>query len=273
MIPMEPRPADAQVAGYVALFDGLSGSYDQSGVPFFGVIARGLVDGLDIGTGERVLDIGAGRGAATFPIAAAVGEGGRVDTLDLAPGMVHRLTRDARHLPQVRVGFGDATDPRPPAPPYDAIVSSLVLFFLPDPVEGLVRWRALLRPGGRLGVSTFQPWYGTWQHLLDLHLEYTEEFLLPDPRFATDERVEAMLRAAGFAEVRSELATYDIRFDDAEQWHAWSWATPMGGIWRRTPESVHPEILRRATAILESSRDADGRIVLEVGVRYTLGVS
>jgi ubiquinone/menaquinone biosynthesis C-methylase UbiE len=268
---MEERPLDEAVARYVAMFDGFSDSYDQSGVPFFGMIARGLVDRMELEPGERVLDIGAGRGAATFPAAAAVGPGGRVDTLDLAPGMVSRLKDDARSVRQVHVGVGDATDPRPPAPPYDAIISSLVLFFLPDPVQALARWRALLRPGGRVGVSTFQPWAGLWQRLFDLHLEFSEDSWEPDPRFATDERVAALLRSAGFVEVRTELASYDVVFDNIRQWHAWSLTTPMGTIWRGTPESSHPEILRRATALLESSRDADGRIILEVGARYTIG--
>ena len=47
----------------------------------------------------------------------------------------------------------------------------------------------------------------------------------------------------------------------------------MGGIWERTAEADHPEILRRATAILEDSRGSDGRIVLEVGARYTFGTA
>ena len=38
-------------------------------------------------------------------------------------------------------------------------------------------------------------------------------------------------------------------------------------------EAAHPEIMRRATAILEASRAPDGRIVLEVSARYTFGVS
>jgi O-methyltransferase/aklanonic acid methyltransferase len=272
---MQGDAADRVVAGYVALFDGLSGVYDQSGVAFFGIIARGLVERLELSEGERVLDIGAGRGAATFPIAAAVGPGGRVDTIDMAPGMVSRLKEDVRvmRLHQVHVGFGDATDPHPPWPPYDAVVSSLVLFFLPDPVEALTRWRALLRPGGRVGVATFQPWAGVWKRVLDLHLDYTTDRLVPDPRFETDDRVAGMLREAGFTEVRTELASHDIVFDDVKQWRDWSGATPMGSLWRRTPEADHPEVLRRAAAILESSRNAEGKIVMEVGARYTFGTA
>jgi SAM-dependent methyltransferase len=267
---MEPP---SNLTGYAALFDSLSDAYDQSGVPFFGQIARGLVDGLELQPGERVLDIGAGRGAATFLVAAAVGEHGRVDTVDLAPGMVRRLTEDTRGMRQVHVGLGDGADPQPPAPPYDAVVSSLLIFFLDDPVGALTRWRALLRAGGRVGVATFQPWHGAWRSLDELASEFSERPTSSDPRFDTDERVADMLRSAGFSGVRTELASYDIVFEGVDQWRVWSWATPMGGLWRRTAQAAHPEILRRATAILERSRLPDGRIVLEVGARYTFGLA
>jgi hypothetical protein len=148
-----------------------------------------------------------------------------------------------------------------------------VLFFLDDPVGALERWRAVLRAGGRLGITTFQPWWGTWQALSDLYDEFTADSISADDRYLTDAGVEAMLTGAGFSEVRSELATYVIPFADVDEWERWSWATPMGGLWRRTPERDHPEILRRATEILEASRDAQGRIVLEVGARYTFGIA
>jgi len=48
------------------MFDGIAPSHDQSGVPFFGTIAGGLVDLLAPRPGERVLDVGAGRGAVTL---------------------------------------------------------------------------------------------------------------------------------------------------------------------------------------------------------------
>jgi SAM-dependent methyltransferase len=261
------------VTPYAAMFDKLSGVYDQSGVPFFGAIAGGLVQRLRLQPGERALDVGAGRGAVTLALAEAVGSGGRVDAIDLAPGMVRLLAEDTAQLPHVHVTQGDAADPRPPAPPYDVLTSSLVVFFLDDPVGALVRWRALLRAGGRVGITTFQPWWGAWRALDELYDEFADDPLPSDDRYSTDASVESMLQAGGFSEVRTELATYVVPFADPEEWRRWSYATPMGGLWRRTSEAVHPEIMRRAGAILEGSRDADGRIVLEVGARYTFGIS
>ncbi len=259
---------DDEVTGYPALFDSLSEQYDQSGVPFFRAIAAGLVERLGVQPGEKALDIGSGRGAATFALASAVGPTGRVDALDLAPGMIRRLTTDAAHLPQVHVSRGDAADPRPPQPPYDVVAASLVIFFLDDPTAALRRWRAVLRPGGRLGFATFQPWRGAWAALVEASDEFAVEPPSTDGRWGTDAQVEAMVTEAGLAEVRTETASYRIPFTDVEQWRAWSWATPMGGIWRRTPESAHPEIMRRATAILEGAG-----LVLEVDARYTFAIA
>jgi ubiquinone/menaquinone biosynthesis C-methylase UbiE len=266
-----------QLSEVAALFDRLAPSYDQTGVPYYAVIARGLVDRLEVRPGERVLDIGAGRGAATFPIADAVGDGGRVDAIDIAPGMVEHLARDTAHLRQVRVELGDATDPQPPGAPYDVVAASLVVFFLPDPVAALARWRALTRPGGRLGVATFQPWFGTWKALDDIYQEFAGEqhaSASQQSAFAGDAGVERILTEAGYDEVRTDLVTHPIHFDDVDEWVRWSKAgTVMGGIWNRTAEADHAEILRRATTILEGSRGPDGRTVLEVGARYTFGTA
>ncbi len=107
---------------------------------------------------------------------------------------------------------------------------------------------------------------------MDLYDEFAEDPLPTDSRYGTDAQVERMLTDAGFSDVRTETARYVIPFADAEEWRRWSLATPMGGLWRRTPESRHPEIMRRATDLLESSRDEDGRMVLEVAARYTFGI-
>lgn len=257
---------------FAAMFDQLAPTYDQSGVPFFTTIAEGLVDRLRPAPGERALDLGFGRGAATFPLADAVGPTGRVDGLDIAPTMVELASTTARErgLDHVRLSVGDAADPALPPASYDVLASSLVLFFLPDPQAALARWRTLLVPGGRLGFATFQPWPAGWQAIEDIFRDY----LLPDAPtttqmpevFSRDETVEELVVNAGFGDVRTEAATYPIPFADVEQWRVWSRGTAMRGLWMLAPESAHPEIVRRVGAHLS---EAGGS--LDVAVRYTFG--
>ena len=261
------------VARTAAMFDVIAPAYDQTEVPFYGTIAGGLVDLLSPRPGERVLDIGAGRGAVTLRLADAVGPGGHVDAIDISPGMVDLLSADTRHLPQVRVALGDATDPQLDAASYDVVASSLVLFSLPDPTEALRRWTRLLVPGGHLGAATFRPWPPTWQSIEDLSDEYAPPGPGPGTTtipnvYADDAGVERLFRAAGLADVRTEAATYAIPFADVEQWRVWSHGTAMRGLWMRAPEEAHGEIVARVARILE---DAGGS--MDVDVRYTLGTA
>lgn len=257
------------------MFDGLAERYDQSGVPFFGTIAQGLVDRLAPTTGERVLDIGAGRGAVTLRAAQAVGPTGRVDAIDISPAMVDLTARAARDLghAQVHVTVGDATDPGCAPASYDVVASSLVVFFLPDPEGAVRRWLPLLAPGGRLGISTFRPWPPSWQAVEDVFGEYAPETGRPGSTamadvFNDDESVADLVRRAGGHDVVTEVATYSIPFESLEQWRQWSLGTAMRGLWMATPEESHPVILERVGRILEANDSA-----LDVSIRYTLATA
>jgi ubiquinone/menaquinone biosynthesis C-methylase UbiE len=268
----QPNGAPDPQAMFAAMFDKLATTYDQSGVPFFTTIAQGLVDRLAPAPGERVVDIGCGRGAATFALAEAVGTTGSVDGLDIAPTMVELTASAARDLglDHVSVAVGDAADPQLPAGGYDAVCSSLVLFFLADPRQALSQWRALLADGGRLGFSTFRPWPATWQAVEDVFAEHLPADSPPTTRmpevFETDEGVETLAVDAGFGSVRTEGVTYPIRFADVDQWRTWSMSTAMRGLWMSAPPETHPEIMARVERLLD---DADG--TLEVAIRYTFG--
>lgn len=140
------------------VFEMLAGVYDQSGVDFFQPVGARLVALLDQQPGERCLDIGCGRGAATLPLARAVTPAGQVDACDVAPAMVTATdaAAEAAGLDNVTARVADAAvlDTFPDAA-YDVVSSSLVLFFLPEPAAVLRRWAGKLTPGGRIGLTTF----------------------------------------------------------------------------------------------------------------------
>ena len=108
--------------------------------------------------GDRLLDVGCGPGASLIPATAVVGTAGSVTGIDLAPGMVTATAAelDRLGLSQASVRIGDAAAPDFPDGSFDAVLAGLVLFFLPDPVAAARKYAQLLRPGGRLAVSTFQ---------------------------------------------------------------------------------------------------------------------
>lgn len=139
------------------VFDRAAMTYDAVGVDFFSTVGRILVEDAGIRAGERVLDLGCGRGAVLFPAAERVGPEGSVTGVDLAPTMVQLTAQDAheRGLDHVMVQVMDVQEPSLPEHSYDVVTAYLVVFFLPDPPAALEAWRRLLVPGGRLAMTTF----------------------------------------------------------------------------------------------------------------------
>lgn len=271
---------DVAVARIETLFDQLSDVYDPVDVPFFQPIAAGLVELLAPRPGERVLDLGCGKGAATLPLAVAVGPAGAVTAVDIAAGMIDALDRAVtdHHLTQVTTHRADVSDPDPAWGTFDIVAASLVLFFLPDPLLTLRRWTARVAGGGRIGISTFGPQDEVWRAIDALFLPYLPQQVL-DARttgaagpFADDAGVEQLFTAAGIVQVRTATSPVTIAFDDAEQWHRWSLTTGQRQMWQRIPADEQPTVLDRAAALLETARGAGGRVELVQQVRYTLGV-
>lgn len=275
--PPAARPSRSQ--SIVHLFDELAPSYDQAGVDFFRPVATHLVALLEPAPGERAADIGCGRGAATFPLATAVGPGGEVFASDLAPAMVAATAALATTLGlhQVRTELMDASRPDLPVHTFDLVASSLVLFFLPDPAGAAHAWTSLLRRGGRLGVSTFGTPDGAWAEIDALFKPHLPPAML-DARaaglggpFASNEGMDALLTSAGLDRVVSTTERAELLFDDSDHWHSWSMSTGQRALWAAVPDGERPSLLTRAHAILHGTRRPDGRLMLSHDMRYTIG--
>jgi ubiquinone/menaquinone biosynthesis C-methylase UbiE len=268
---------DASTARMARLFDMLADSYDQVGVDFFQPIADGLIAVLPPSPGERWLDLGCGRGAVLLPVARAVAPGGTVHGLDLSPGMVEQCRALVEGLVGASVAVGDASAPEVDGGPFDVVSASLVLFFLPDPLAALRAWLPMLRPGGRVGVSTFGSPDPRWDHVDAVLDPYLPPALL-DARtsgeagpFASDAGVERLLADAGFVDVTTATTTIPVRFADADQWYRFSWSTGQRGMWLSVPEDVRPSVRAAAEERLLAHAAPDGSITFQQQVRYTLG--
>jgi ubiquinone/menaquinone biosynthesis C-methylase UbiE len=272
-----PETSDptARVAG---LFDALSSTYDSVGVDFFAPIAEGLLSALPPRAGERWLDVGCGRGAVLLPVADAVGASGRAVGVDISAGMLEqaRALADERGL-DVQLVVGDAMHPDVDGP-FDAVASSLVLFFLPDPAAALRAWLALTLPGGRLGVATFGGQDPRWEEVDEVF----EPYLPPQLRdarttgsegpFGSDDGMETLVTAAGYTGVRTVALDLPVRFANAEQWHAFTWSIGQRAMWLAVPESERGAVRAEAERRIASYADPDGSVTFTQGVRYTLAV-
>lgn len=268
-----------QVRRVRATFDALADSYDQDGVPFFGPIAERLVRAAAPAPGERVLDVGCGRGAVTLRVAEAVRPGGHVTGIDLSSGMLRALAADleSRGIDDVELLERNGAEPGLPASSYDLVTASLVLFFLPDPAAALRAWHELLTPGGRLAFTTFGTRDGTWSRIDALFDDYVPPALL-DARtagqtgpFSSPETTTALAEGAGFADVSTVEQVLPVRYDSLEKWYEWTWTTGLRQFWLAVPEDVRPTVRNAAFETLQPLQAADGSVVLDTTVRVTTG--
>lgn len=115
-----------------------------------------LFDDLDAlagtGPGCRVLEVGAGTGKATVPLAE---RGCRITAVELGPEMAAVARRNLARFGAVEVVTADfETWPLPPEP-FDAVVSATAFHWI-DPAVRMVRAADALRPGGALAVVATQ---------------------------------------------------------------------------------------------------------------------
>lgn len=114
---------------------------------------------LALSSGDAVLDVCCGAGASALPAARAVGPAGTVLGLDLAKPLLALARQRAAGLGLTNVSFQecDATASGLPGGSFDAVVCVFGVFFAADmPAFVAEMWR-LVRPGGRLAVTTWGP--------------------------------------------------------------------------------------------------------------------
>ena len=106
--------------------------------------------------GERVLDVGCGRGSTTRRAAQAVGSAGEVVGLDVAANLIEEADRLARDTSGIQWMVADAQRAELPPAHFDLVLSRFGVMFFDDPTAAFANLAAATAPGGRLCVVVWQ---------------------------------------------------------------------------------------------------------------------
>ena len=107
----------------------------------------GLVDG------ERVLDVGCGRGEAAIALGFDLGATGELVGVDASAAMLEVARRRSSQVPcAVRFSVGDARSLDEIDQSFDVVRSERTLQWLPEPASVVAEFVRVLRSGGRLSL-------------------------------------------------------------------------------------------------------------------------
>jgi ubiquinone/menaquinone biosynthesis C-methylase UbiE len=257
------------------IFSQLAVKYDRVGPRYFSYFGRRLVELAQLPSGGHVLDVATGRGAVLFPAAERVGPQGRVVGIDLTEAMVLETGQELASLGvrNAEVRQMDAEDLRFPGEVFDRVLCGFAIFFFPQPYQALSEFRRVLKPGGGVGVTTFdQVFYEQWKwfdELVQTHLPPEPEGNQPakspsppQPEFDKLEGLEKLLTATGFANIQVISETKDFVYADEEEYWSTLWSLGIRATLQQIEKERGPEGLQRFKADvwekLQAFKGADG---------------
>jgi SAM-dependent methyltransferase len=173
-----------------------------------------MVERLDPQPGDTVLDLAAGTGDTGFLAAARIGDDGKLISTDCASAMVDsaRGVSTQLELGNVEHRVLDAEQMDLDDSSVDRVLCRFGYMLMADPTAAFAETRRVLRPGGRLTLAVWgalerNPFFA----IIGISLVQRGHIPPPEPppapgpfSMASVERLEGLLRDAGFAEVRVE---------------------------------------------------------------------
>jgi SAM-dependent methyltransferase len=208
--------------------------------------------------GEHVLEIGCGAGALTLPLAAAVGEHGRVIAVDIAEPMLAAARQRVaeRGLTNVRLELGDAQVFAFERGAFDIATSRMGVMFFADPAAAFRNIAtALKRPGGRLVFACWGPLAENphWLVAHDVAVRHLGPPALRPPHepgplaFGDPDYIRRVLTTAGLVDVEVERAHPTIIGDtpDEEARQAMAMGPTARLLEEKTPDERTREMLTR----------------------------
>ncbi len=229
-----------------------------------------VIDGAELGEGERVLDVGCGGGDLSLAAAREVGPTGSVLGVDISADELEVARQRARDrgLSNVEFRVADAGRDDLGPDPADVLCSRFGVMFFPEPVEAFTHLRASLRPGGRLAFVCWRDvQHNAW---LTVPRDAMAEVLpFPSPgegpqlggfAFADPDHVRGILDAAGFTGIDLTDVEREVHLGDSAD-DAMAFVRQMDHakvVLDPAPPALADEAVGRAREALSAHSSVDG---------------
>jgi ubiquinone/menaquinone biosynthesis C-methylase UbiE len=261
------------IAKSEAIFNAASDYFDAPALSFWSRFGKQTIDRLSLRLGDRVLDVCCGTGASAIPAAVSVGATGQVLGIDIAESLLEQARNKSQQqgLDNIEFRYGDFENLGLPSESFDAIVCVFGIFFVPDMVAAVRELWRMVRPGGKLAITSwgekvFEPanqifWSAIEAERSDLVKKFTPWDRISDPG-----SLQALLEAGGATQVEvfAQVTTHELA--SPEDW----WTMILGGGLRGTIDQLDPtarERVRQANLDFLRTNEVHS---LEVNVLYAI---
>ena len=217
-------------------------------------LAAQFAELADVGSGDRVLDVGCGPGALTAQLVERLGLDA-VSAVDPSPSFVEAVRArlpgvDARSGVAERLPFHDNT--------FDAAMAQLVVHFMSDPLAGLREMARVTRPGGVVAACVWDhaggggPLAAFWRAVRSLDPGGRDESELPGAR---EGHLAQLCEAAGLQQIEPTTLTVSTSFATFDDW--WEPFTlgvgPAGAYVAQLDDAAREALRNRCTQLLPAA--------------------
>jgi SAM-dependent methyltransferase len=231
-----------------AAYNAAADYFDHPVSSFWHRFGRRTVERLGLRAGETVLDVCCGSGGSALPAGEAVGPEGKVIAVDLAERLVALGEAKARekNLGNIEFKAGDMLALGYPDASFDVVVCVFGIFFVPDMVAATKELWRMVKPGGRLAISTWGPALfepansAFWEAIREERPDLLKTFN-PWERISTPDGLRDMLNQAGVGNPEIVAEDGEHPLSSPADW----WLVAMGSGYRGTLAQLDAPTLNR----------------------------
>lgn len=207
-------------------------------------LGRRVMAELNLGPGQRVLDVGCGAGETTLELAAS---GAQAVGVDISRPLLDVARARSQAVANASFVEADAQTHAFPPQSFDAIFSRFGVMFFADPAAAFANLRAALKPGGRLAFVCWRrpeespimtaPMAAALAHITPPPAAPADPHAPGPFAFADDGRVRGILAGAGFGDIAIVPHDEPIGGNDLETTLALTLKVgPLGALLRENPD-------------------------------------